>query len=109
MARRLARLFGVALVGVAGAMLVVDFGNAISGGALNLTTLGDLLFLLCRDLVERFQVAVQAHVSTTLWDSVIAPILRLPVAFGMGLPGVVLLAIGFRPRRSMHGRGKKSA
>lgn len=109
MAARLALLLGIALLIVAGAVIVADVIEAIPDGGLRLTALGDLLFALSRETIVRVQVAVQGHISAVLWDSVIARILRLPAALVIGLPGLALLAVGLRLGRSRHGTEKGGA
>jgi hypothetical protein len=105
MARRLALLLGIVLLGVACAVLLLDIVAVIRGAGLEPTSLGDLLFRVSRPALDRAQAAIQSHVSAALWESVIAPILRMPAALALGLPGLILLRLGIRRRSARHGGG----
>jgi hypothetical protein len=109
MATRLALFLGIALLIGAGAVVAADIVDAIPPHQARPTALGNLLFALNREALVFVQIAVQGHVSAALWDSVFAPILRLPAALIIGLPGLVLMAVGFRLGRARHGKGKAGA
>jgi uncharacterized integral membrane protein len=109
MARKLVFFFGIALLGVAGAVLVADIATAVESGGFHPVSLGGLLFALSRVAIERIRVIVQGHVSAVLWDGAVAPILRLPAALVFGLPGLLLVMAARRWRRTVDGGGQAEA
>lgn len=109
MATRLAFFLGIVLLGVAGTILVVDIVSASHGGGFHPTALGDFLFALAREALDRLRIAIQGHLSANLWDTVIAPVLRLPAALFFGLPGLILVGLALLRRRAVHGNNQIGA
>jgi hypothetical protein len=85
------RISGLVLLGlalVAGAVDVVQAGH--------LRALGAWWFALHRDSLQLLQPALERHVAIWLWDPVMLTLLQWPLVAVLGVPGLLLAALGRR-------------
>ncbi|MGF1447415.1 MAG: hypothetical protein ACFBRM_14625 [Pikeienuella sp.] len=89
------RIFGLFLMAVGLAAVVIDVLNGLgSGQGIRLTDLGEAWFWFHPDSLQLFQPAVERHLSPLLWDYGIQPLLTSPVAGLLIGLGALFLAVG---------------
>lgn len=92
--RLTARILGLLLIAVAFGLFLRDL--AMEGGT---GTLGDVWYVLHPPSLNLLQAGIQRHLAPALWDDVVLPVLLWPAVLVALVPGVLLLALGFWPRR----------
>ena len=90
------RLIGWVLIIAALAVLLNEAWGWYQSGAWRPLAAGKLWFDLDRGSLLLAQPAIERHVARWLWNPVISTILQWPAWAVLGVPGIVLLAIGRR-------------
>ena len=76
-------------------------GAGQQGRGLHLTAAGELWYRLSPGTLNLTQAVTQRYVLPELWDPVLLTVLLWPACLVLGVPGLVLLALGsLRRRRS---------
>ena len=98
------RLIGWILLVLAVILAAYEISLAVGGEGYRLVPLGEVWFRLDQMLgtasLNVSQAVVQRYVWAWLWEAVIQPVLGFPAWAVFGAPGLVLLLIGSRRRRS---------
>jgi hypothetical protein len=68
--------------------------NAGQGQGFHLAAAGELWYRLSPGTLNLTQAVTQRYVLPELWDSVLLTVLLWPAALVLGVPGLVLLALG---------------
>lgn len=92
--RLLARILGLLLIAVAFGLFLRDL--AMDGPA---GTVGDVWYSLHPPSLNLLQAGIQRHVSPALWDNAVLPVLLWSAVLTALVPGLLLLLLGFWPRR----------
>lgn len=87
---RFIQFLGLLLLLPAFGALVWDFVALLDSGSFPLSAWGDLWYKLHAPSLNLYQAAVERHLSVTLWDDTLAPLLLLPALLLFGVPGAVL-------------------
>ena len=85
------RALGVVFVVLAAAALCWELYILADTGNFRLTSWGELWFRLHAPSLNLYQAGVERHISPTLWDQVLAPLLLLPAILVFLIPGVLLI------------------
>jgi hypothetical protein len=68
--------------------------NAGQGQGFHLAAAGELWYRLSPGTLNLAQAVTQRYVLSELWDSVLLTVLLWPASLVLGVPGLVLLALG---------------
>ena len=93
-------LAGIAVLGFDLWQYVQSVGqNAGQGQGFHLAAAGELWYRLSPGTLNLTQAVTQRYVLPELWDSVLLSVLLWPACLVLGIPGLVLLALGSLRRR----------
>ena len=94
------RILGWILVALSLAALVWDFFGRAEGEAFRAAPLGQRWFQIDAGSLNALQAGVERYVSPELWDSVFFPLLEWPAFLFPLVPGLLLVLLCRRWRRS---------
>ncbi len=77
-------------------VLVADLYAYFQSGSFRLSALGEWWFWIHKDSLQVLQPAVERHISVTLYESVIQPLLEWPLAVELGVLGAIFWLLGRR-------------
>ena len=97
--RAIARFLGWILLLLALVVLAMDMFPSMHQGGARFAATGELWAAIHRDSLLLAEPAIDRHVWPGLWQAVIVPVLLLPAAAVLGVPAILLLLLGRRPRR----------
>ncbi|MEA2838959.1 MAG: hypothetical protein QOF41_289 [Methylobacteriaceae bacterium] len=97
MIRLVFRFLGVLLLAAAFAALIIDGTKSIAASAVIYTPAADTAAQIFPDKFKLLQPALE-RIHPTLWNPVMADILRLPVWVIVAIFGVICLLLGRKPR-----------
>jgi len=91
--KNLLRLLGLLFLLAAVAALIYDLGGFAPPSDEQLSPLGQLWFQLHPGSLNMLQAGVERNLDPDLWHETLFPILELPAAFVLALPGLILLLL----------------
>ena len=94
--RFLARILSFPFLVAGFAVFFVDLGAMIDGAPFSLMPLGRVWYALGPGSLNLTQAVVERYIWPPLWDPVLITVLQWPAAAVLGVPGIVLLILGFR-------------
>ncbi len=94
MIRFLLRFLGLVALAAAFITLVIDGTKSIAANAIKITPLGQYWNDVHTGSLQLFQAGIERHVSPSLWQVVIQPVLEQPAWLVLGVLGAVLILIG---------------
>jgi hypothetical protein len=98
------RALGGALLLLALLVLGHDLYRILGEGAQGLSALGELWYGISPGSLNLSQAVIQRYVAPELWDEGVLPLLLWPAAAVIGVPGLLLLALGSLGRRPQRRR-----
>lgn len=84
---------------LAGAVLASDIIAWSGSDSFRLTAVGEWWFWAHPDSLQALQPAIERHVSVTLYESVVQPVLEASMAIVLAILGAALLGLGALLRR----------
>jgi len=98
--RWLLRISGALFLALALGLFLRDLADRPEGAPLVLSSLGEIWYAVDPGSLNLLQALVQRYLSPDLWDAVLVDVLLWPALWIFLLPGLLLLVLGFLPRRA---------